>query len=279
MVEYCALDTNSTAKEHYVRKNKLREIWSAGNKTINGWLGIPNTMSAEVVANAGFESVTIDMQHGCVPFNMVVPMFQAICTTTAVPMIRVPWNEPGIIMRVLDAGAYGVICPMINSVAEAQALVNACRYPPLGARSNGPFRASIYAGADYVKQANDEVLVFAMIETEQAIANLPEILKVEGLNGVYVGPSDLGLSMGEEATLAPTSTKVIDGIKRIAALTNEAGLIPGIHCDSAETIALRYEQGYRYATLLNDTRLLATACQNGVNAVRGLAPAAASTSY
>ncbi|MCB1740106.1 MAG: 2,4-dihydroxyhept-2-ene-1,7-dioic acid aldolase [Gammaproteobacteria bacterium] len=262
-----------------MRKNKLREIWKSGANTINGWLGIPNSMSAEIVANAGFESVTIDMQHGCVPFPSVVPMFQAICTTDAVPMIRVPWNEPGIIMRVLDAGAYGVICPMINTVAEARALVTACRYPPLGSRSNGPFRASIYGGADYVQHANDEVLVLAMIETEQAIANLPEILKVEGLDGVYVGPSDLGLSMGEQATLAPTAQKVIDGIKKIADLTNAAGLIPGIHCDGPETILTRYEQGYRFATLLNDARLMAAACQNGVNAVRGKSPAAAPKNY
>lgn len=262
-----------------MRKNKLRETWASGANTINGWLGIPNTMSAEIVANAGFESVTIDMQHGCVPFEQVVPMFQAICTTDAVPMIRVPWNEPGIIMRVLDSGAYGVICPMINTVAEAKALVHAARYPPLGGRSNGPFRASIYGGSDYVKHANDEVLVFAMIETETAIANLPEILKVEGLDGTYVGPSDLGLSMGEEATLAPTSQKVIDGIKKIAALTNEAGLIPGIHCDGAETMLTRYEQGYRFGSLLNDSRLLAMACQNGINQIRGKGPAAAAKSY
>lgn len=262
-----------------MRKNKLREIWAAGNQTINGWLGIPNSMSAEIVANAGFESVTIDMQHGCVPFENVVPMLQAISTTDAVPMIRVPWNEPGIIMRTLDAGAYGLICPMVNTVEEAEALVQACRYPPLGARSNGPFRASIYGGADYVKHANDEILVFAMIETEQAIKNLPKILKVKGLDGVYVGPSDLGLSMGEAATLAPTAKKVLNGMKKIADLTNKAGLIAGVHCDGPETIRARYEQGFRFCTLINDSRLLAAACENGINAVRGAGPAAGATSY
>jgi len=182
-------------------------------------------------------------------------------------------------MRVLDSGAMGVICPMINTVEEAKALVQASRYPPLGGRSNGPFRASFVNGADYVKHANDEVLVFAMIETETAISNLPEILKVEGLDGVYVGPSDLGLSMGEEATLAPKSQKVLDGIRKIADLTNEAGLIPGIHCDGPDTILTRYETGFKFATLLNDTRLLFSACQNGVNAVRGKGPAAAAKSY
>ena len=262
-----------------MRKNRLREAWSSGATTINGWLGIPNTFSAEVVSHCGFESVTVDMQHGCVPFDMVVPMFQAISTTDAMPMARVPWNDPGIIMRVLDAGAYGVICPMINSVEEAKALVQASRYPPLGARSNGPFRASVYAGADYVKHANDEVLVIAMIETEQAIANLPEILKVEGLDGVYVGPTDLALSMGEEPTLAPTSQKVLDGMKKIADLTSAAGLIPGVHADSPETILQRYSEGFRFASLLNDTRLLAAACQAGVKQVRGEAPAPKATSY
>ncbi len=262
-----------------MRQNALRKAFKEGANTINGWLGLPCTMSAEVVAHAGFESVTVDMQHGCVPFESIVPMFQAISTTSAVPMARVPWNEPGIIMRVLDAGAYGLICPMVNTVEEAKALVSACRYPPLGARSNGPFRASIYGGADYVKHANDEILVFAMIETEQAIANLPEILKVEGLDGVYVGPSDLGLSMGEEATLAPKSPKVLDGIQKIADLTNAAGLIPGIHCDGPRTIKERYGRGYRFASLLNDTRLLAAACQNGINEVRGEAPAATAASY
>lgn len=262
-----------------MRKNTLRETWKSGANTINGWLGLPNTMSAEIVANAGFESVTVDMQHGCVPFESVVPMFQAICTTSAVPMVRVPWNEPGIIMRTLDAGAYGVICPMINTVAEAKALVQASRYPPLGGRSNGPFRASIYGGADYVKYANDEVLVIAMIETETAIKNLPEILKVEGLDGVYVGPSDLGLSMGEEATLAPKSQKVIDGMKKIAELTNNAGLIPGVHCDGPATMLTRYAEGFRFGSLLNDSRLLAQACQNGINEIRGKGPAKAATSY
>ena len=262
-----------------MRKNKLRETWKSGANTINGWLGITSTMSAEVVASSGFESVTLDMQHGCIPFDMVVPMFQAICQFDTVPMVRVPWNEPGIIGRVLDAGAYGVICPMINTVAEAKALVQYTRYPPMGTRSNGPFRASIYGGADYVQHANGEILCFAMCETETAIKNLPEILKVEGLDGVYVGPSDLSLSMGEQPSLSPTSQKVIDGIKKIAELTNKAGLIPGIHCDSPETIKTRYEQGYRYGTLLNDARLLAVACQNGVKAVRGEGPAAAAKSY
>lgn len=262
-----------------MRPNKLRQTWKSGANTINGWLGLTSTMAAEVVASSGFESVTLDMQHGCIPFDMVVPMFQAICQFDTVPMVRVPWNEPGIIGRVLDAGAYGVICPMINTVAEAKALVQATRYPPMGTRSNGPFRASIYGGADYVQHANKEILVFAMCETETAIKNLPEILKVEGLDGVYVGPSDLSLSMGEQPSLSPTAPKVIDGIKKIAELTNKAGLIAGIHCDTPETIKLRFSQGYRYCTLLNDVRLLAVACQNGIKAVRGEAPVAAPKSY
>lgn len=262
-----------------MRKNALKGLWAAGKNTVNGWLGIPSGMSAEVMAHAGWDSVTIDMQHGAVPFDMVVPMLQAISTTSAVPMARVPWNEPGIIMRVLDAGAYGIICPMINTKAEAEALVSACRYPPMGARSFGPFRASIYGGADYAEHANDEVLVFAMIETATALGNLDQILKVKGLSGVYVGPSDLSLSLGEKPTLDPSAAKVVEAIKEIGRKTKAAGLIAGIHCDGPKTVIKWQADGYRFGTILNDTRLLAVAAQNAVREARGQSAGPAQKTY
>ena len=259
---------------------KVAKIWASGKAVMNGWLAIPSGFSAEVMAQCGFDSITVDMQHGAQDFQSMLQCFQAMQAHPVTPMVRVPWNEPGNIGKVLDAGAMGVICPMINTRKEAEALVQACKYPVLGVRSNGPFRAGMYGEAtSYQATANTETLCIPMIETKTAIKNLDAILDVEGIAGVYVGPSDLGLSMGEQPTLAPTAQKVIDGIKKIAELTNKAGLIPGIHCDSPDTIKLRYSQGYRYGTLLNDVRLLAMACQNGVKAVRGEKPAAASKSY
>ena len=132
-----------------MRENTLRRAWATGRKTVNGWLSIPNSFAAEVMAHQGWDSLTVDMQHGVVDYQAMVGMLQAISTTATVPMVRVPWLEPGIMMKSLDAGAYGVICPMVNSAEEAEEFVSYCRYPPRGQRSFGPIRAMLYAGADY----------------------------------------------------------------------------------------------------------------------------------
>ena len=155
-----------------MRENRLRGIWSEGGTVVNGWLQVPSSFSAEVMAHAGWDSLTIDMQHGPVDYGSLVPMLQAISTTDTVPVVRVPWNDPGLIMRVLDAGCYAVICPMINTREEAEAFVGACRYPPEGYRSYGPYRATLYGGQDYTDHANETVVTMAMIETQQALENL-----------------------------------------------------------------------------------------------------------
>ena len=142
-----------------MRENTLKKIWAQGGAAVSGWLSIPSAFSAEVMAHQGFDSLVIDMQHGVIDYQAAVGMLAAISTTPVVPLARVPWNDPARLMKILDAGAYGVICPMINSRAEAEALVRACKYPPRGNRSFGPVRASIYAGADYVNHANDQLLV------------------------------------------------------------------------------------------------------------------------
>ena len=152
----------------------------------------------------------------------------------ATPLVRVPWNDPGQIMRALDAGAMGIICPMINTKAEAEALVRSGRYPPMGERSFGPYRASQY-GADYWQKANEEILLFAMVETRQAVNNLEEILSVKGINGVYVGPSDLSLSMGKPPTLDPTDKEVLTAIDIIVKTTRKWGHIAGVHTDGPAT--------------------------------------------
>ena len=179
-----------------MRANRLKEIWAAGRPVINGWMNAPGGFQAEVMAAMGWDSVTIDTQHGLIGYAEMVAMLQAISTTAATPLVRVSWNEPGEIMRALDAGAYGVICPMINDAVECAAFVQACRYPPAGFRSSGPIRASVYAGADYLAHANDEILAIAMVETLGGLANLDAICATPGLDGVYIGPSDLSLAMG-----------------------------------------------------------------------------------
>jgi 4-hydroxy-2-oxoheptanedioate aldolase len=262
-----------------MRKNALKELLAKGGKAVNGWIAVPNGFQAETYAAQGWDSVTIDMQHGASDINDIVGLLQAINLAGPTAMVRVPWNEPGSIMRVLDCGAYGVICPMINTKAEAEALVSAGRYPPLGARSNGPFRAAQFAGADYIKEANDEILLFAMIETREALKNLDAILSVKGLSGTYVGPSDLSLSFGKPAILDPTDKEVLEAMATIAKKTRAAGLIAGVHTDGPQTAAKRFAEGYQYCTLLNDVRLLANAANAWVRETKGLAKGEASKSY
>jgi 4-hydroxy-2-oxoheptanedioate aldolase len=263
-----------------MRPNLLKKKIADGVRCVGGWAAIPSAFSAEVYAAAGWDYVTLDMQHGSVTANDVVPMLQAInAGSDATPMVRVPWNDPAHIMRALDAGAYGIICPMINTKAEAEALVRAGRYPPLGERSFGPFRASQYGGADYWQHANDEVLLFAMIETRQAVSNLPEILSVKGLSGVYIGPSDLSLSMGKTPTLDPSDETVLKAMGIILKETRERGLIAGSHTDGAKTAHKRFAEGFQFCTLLNDVRLLATAAANVVREARGQGAVAAAKTY
>ena len=179
-----------------MRPNRLRQIWREGGAAVNGWLQLPHGFAAEVMAAQGWDSLTVDLQHGPLGYDVALTLLQAISSSPVTPLARVPWNEPGIIMKMLDAGCYGIICPMINSAEEAQRFVGACRYPPKGYRSFGPTRVSFYAGADYGQHANDTVIALAMIETGQAVENLDAILDTPGLDGVYVGPADLSQSLG-----------------------------------------------------------------------------------
>jgi 4-hydroxy-2-oxoheptanedioate aldolase len=261
-----------------MKANALKKKIADGVHAIGGWVAIPNAFAAEIYAAQGWDSVTIDMQHGASDINDVVPLLQAINASDATPLVRVPWNDPANIMRVLDAGAMGIICPMINTKEEAEALVRSSRYPPLGERSFGPFRASQY-GADYWQKANDEILLFAMVETRQALSNLEAILSVKGINGVYVGPSDLSLSMGKPPTLDPTDKEVLTAIDIILKTTRKWGHIAGVHTDGPATALRRFEAGFQMCTILNDVRLLANAASQAIREVRGQAPAAKAKTY
>lgn len=242
-----------------MRPNKLKTMWQAGQTALNAWLTLPSAWSAEVLAHAGFDALTIDMQHGLADYSTAVAMLQALSTTEATPLVRVPWNEPGVLMRLLDAGAYGLICPMVNTRAEAEAFVGACRYPPLGYRSYGPIRAAVYAGEDYLTHANDTVLTLAMIETAEALANLDEILAVDGLDGVYVGTFDLSISMGLPDLGNLDNPALREAMDRIVAAATARRLVAGVHASSPASAALLSQWGFRLITPVNDTTILRSA--------------------
>src|ERR1700731_385191 len=161
-----------TRESAAMRANRMREIWRSKTAVINGWCSLPDSFSAEIMAHMGWDSIVVDMQHGLIDYQVMVSMLQAISTTAVTPLVRVPWNDPASVMKALDAGAYGIICRMINSGAEGEAFVGACRYAPRGYRSSGPVRAALYGGPDYHAKANDVVVAMAMIETTQALDNL-----------------------------------------------------------------------------------------------------------
>ena len=256
-----------------MRENRLRTIWKSGGAVVNGWLAIANSFSAETMAHQGWDSLTIDLQHGVVDYQGMVPMLQAISTTATVPVVRVPWLEPGILMKTLDAGAYGVICPMINSREDAQKLVAYTHYAPRGTRSFGPVRALLYGGADYPTHANDTIVTFAMIETAKALDNLDDILSVEGLDAIYIGPSDLSLALGCTPTFDDLDPQAAQAVEHILARSKAHGIVAGIHNGTAESALKRIAKGFQFVTVSSDARLMAAGARGVIAKMRaGQAP-------
>ena len=239
-----------------MRANRLKEIWGEGRAATNCWLTVPSHYVAEAMAHQGWDSATIDMQHGMIGMSDAYPMLTALSTTDCVPIVRVPWNEPGIIMRALDAGAYGIICPMINSAEECEAFVGACRYAPDGYRSVGPNRAALYGGADYLAKANETVLTLAMVETKEALDNLEGICATPGLDAVLIGPADLGLSLGHQPRADQTDAPVVEAIDHILATAKKHNLRAAIVNGSIDYSKQMIEKGFDLVTVTSDMGLL-----------------------
>jgi 4-hydroxy-2-oxoheptanedioate aldolase len=255
-----------------MRENRLRTLWKQDQAAVNGWLAVPNSFSAEVMAHQGWDSLTIDMQHGVIDYAAMVTMLQAISTTPTVPVVRVPWLEPGIIMKSLDAGAYAVICPMVSTREDAQKLVAYTHYAPRGTRSFGPVRASLYGGPDYPQHANDTIVAFAMIETAQALDNLDTILSVEGLDAIYIGPSDLSLALGCKPDFDNPEPKAAQAIEHILERAQAHGVVAGVHNGVPEVARARAAKGFRFVTVSSDSRLMAAGSQQILKAMRAPQP-------
>ena len=243
-----------------MRKNKLKEIFKSGKSAINGWLQIPNSFTAELMANQNWDSLTLDMQHGVIDYSNAVGMLQAISTTNVVPMARVNWNEPGQIMKILDAGAYGIICPMVSNKKEAENFIKACMYPPDGFRSYGPIRGLVYGGPDYAEESNNEILKFAMIETKESLENLDEIMKTPGLDGIYIGPADLSLAIGQKPSFdKPEGDPVYEVIMKILDHAKKNKIIAGIQNGQPEYAEKMIKKGFQLVTIGSDQRYMAAA--------------------
>jgi 4-hydroxy-2-oxoheptanedioate aldolase len=253
--------------------NGIRQAWAAGTPVINGWLSTSNAFVAEIMAAQGYDSVTVDLQHGFVGYEAATAMFQAMRASGVTVMARTPWLDAADTMKALDAGALGVICPMINNREEAARFVSYLRYPPVGQRSHGPTRAIFAYGSDYPTKANDEVVGLAMIETAEAFASVDSIATTPGLDALYIGPADL--TLGLTGRKYPTGfdreePEMVDAIKRILAAAKKAGIRAGIHCGTPEYAAKAIGWGFDLVTISNDVRLLAAAAQRSVAEARRL---------
>ncbi len=259
-----------------MRRNRLRDLAQAGAPILNAWLAIPSAYSAEVMGHQGYDSVTVDLQHGMIGFDAAVPMLQALSSTPAVPLVRVSKNDYALVMQLLDAGAYGVICPMVSTPEEARTFVSYCRYPPVGQRSFGPARGLLYGGADYFANANEEIVTLAMLETREAVANADAIIATPGLDGIYIGPNDLCLAYGKAPAPETADPEVSGVISDLAVRTRAAGKIAGIFCSSGEGARKRVGDGFSMVTPGNDVSLLMRGSKDAIAAVRGSAAGPAS---
>ena len=251
-----------------MNNNKILEIWKKDRPCINGWLSIPNSFTAEAMSNMGWDSITIDMQHGQTDYTTAIPMLQAISKSNAVPFARVPWNEPGIIMKMLDLGVMGIISPMINTQQECEKFVSYCNYPPIGQRSFGPMRAQLIYGDGYYENANANIISLAMIETREAVENIDSILSVKDLTGVYIGPGDMSSSYGFKPKFDVKDDPVFKNIKMIVKKAKEKGKIAGIHNGTTSYAKEMIKIGYKFITVSSDFRSMSSHAQNILNEMK-----------
>jgi 4-hydroxy-2-oxoheptanedioate aldolase len=254
--------------------NPLLPRLRRGEACLNGWLMIPSSYTAEMMAQAKWDSLTIDVQHGLQDFMSAVQCMQALSGSGVTPLVRVPWNEPGIIGKVLDGGAWGVICPMVNTAADAKRFADACLYTPEGARSNGPFRASLYGVASsYQSIANENVLVLPQVETLEAVGNLEAILDTPGISGVYVGPGDLGMTMGLVPKLDREEPEVLAIYEKVVAACRARGKFAGIQNMTPAYAARMAAMGFQILTVATDISLMVQGAAQAAKQFRDLAAA------
>lgn len=251
-----------------MKKNFTKEFLLSKDFILNGWLSIPNSFTAEAMSKMNWDSITIDIQHGQNDYSTSIAMLQAISGNNVFPFTRVSWNEPGIIMKMLDLGVLGIICPMINTKEECEKFVSYCYYPPDGQRSFGPMRAQLIYGSDYYERANQQIISLAMIETKESVDNIDEILSVPKLTGVYIGPGDMSSSYGLKPNFDVKEDPVFSNIKMIVKKAKEKGKIAGIHNGTAFYAKQMIDLGFKFVTVSSDFRSMTAHAQKIINEIK-----------
>jgi 4-hydroxy-2-oxoheptanedioate aldolase len=248
--------------------NQLKVAWAEGRTAFGLWMTVPGSVGAEILAAAGVDYVCVDQQHGVIDYDSMVPMFQAIRAEGAAPITRVLSNDPFLIMKALDAGAWGVIVPLINSAEDAARAVSACRYPPQGMRSYGPVRAAGVLGSRDPVELGGAVVCLVMVETREGLERVEEIASTPGLDGIYIGPSDLALSLGLAPTLDVQEDEHAEAITRIKEACHRSGIAAGIHAASGEWARKHVEAGFDMVTVATDAALLRAAALREITVAR-----------
>lgn len=242
-----------------MRPNEVRQRWSRQEAAVCGWLSMGNAYAAEVIGWCGVDCVAVDLQHGMADVQAMIGMLQAISATPATPFVRVPSLDPPLLMKALDAGAYGVICPMVDDAGQARALVEATSYPPNGMRSFGPARGLLYGGSDYFPHADETIVRLAMVETAAGLANVEAICAVDGIDGIFVGPNDLGLALGKGVSGDPTDPAVRAAIARCVAAAKAAGKHIGMFCPSGAVASRCIAEGFDFVVPNSEINLMKSA--------------------
>ena len=245
----------------------------AGETVFSGWCGLPYPIVAETIGRDGFTAVTLDSQHGLWDVSAILAGIAAVRQGGAAPVVRVPVGDFALVSRVLDFGAEGIIAPMINTAADARAFAAAAKYPPIGERSWGPHRATTLAGLTdqsvYLREANDHVITLAMIETGTALAHLEAIVETPGIDGLFLGPSDLSIALSQGQHLNPLSKEVDRELDRIVAAAQKTGKIPGAYCHSPERAVALAKRGLRFLAVMSDLAMLRAGAAAAMKVLKG----------
>jgi 4-hydroxy-2-oxoheptanedioate aldolase len=260
-----------------MRPNTVKRLLRDGRPAIGTWLSLGSPLAAEWLAHQGFDWLNIEQEHGAIDATLTLSLLQAISTTDVIPFVRIPWKDPAYCKRALDAGAYGLFIPSVNTREEAEMIVGAMKYPPAGYRGLGGTRRTLYGGADYVKHANDEIMVIPMIETAEGVQNADDILSVPGVDACFVGPNDLAASLGLEPTLDPRFEEYEAAIKRVFEACRDHGVAPGLHTPNADRAADRIAQGWQLIAINSDGGFMVQSASGTVKAVHERSGAAVGT--
>jgi 4-hydroxy-2-oxoheptanedioate aldolase len=244
----------------------LKQRFTSGTISYGAWTGFADTQVAQIMGCAGFDFICVDLQHSHITITGLGPLLDALHKTGTPAVVRVPWNTPDLIMRSLDLGAEAVIVPLVNNAAEANLAAASCRYAPKGSRSWGPIWRNVRSSVPQASEGDATAICLCMIETAEGLANLDAILAVDGVDGIYIGPNDLSLSIGEERKSFQDSEKLHETIVDIIRRGRAAGKIVGIDCGGPEQAHHWRDLGVNFVISANDSDLIAHAAIEMVKA-------------